>query len=129
MRNCRVVNELVSILINKVERTTRNKQFCRSQKFFSLSFFIMSLVVVKEKIIKRNTCEWQEQRSCNRRTIIVLHIWKRIMSVLLWQDRCVIVCCTTRRIGLKNFFLFSLNETKLSTNPASKLSNVNICFI
>ena len=32
------------------------------------------------------------------------------------------------RIGLKNIFLFSLNETKLSANPASKLSNVSICF-
>ena len=80
-----------------------------------------SLVVVNEKIIKRKTWQWQEQISYNRRTIIILHIRKKIIYILLCQDHCVIVCCTTHtnahtcaraqgRIGLKIFFLILIQS-------------------
>ena len=138
-RNCRVVNKFVSVVLNEVKRTTRNKQFCCSQKFFftivslicanqNICGLAQSLVVVKEKIIKRTTWQWQEQVSCNRRTIIILHIRKKIISVLLWQDHCVIVCCTTHaraHIVEEDWFFYLI----LINYPATKLSNVSICFI
>ena len=101
---------------------------CANHNICGLAHLVtLSLVIVKEKIIKRTTWQWQEQISCNRRTITILHIRKKIISVLFWQDHCVIVCCTTHtdthrhththararlraqsRIGVKNFFLFLL---------------------
>ena len=138
-RNCRVVNKFVSVVLNEVKRTTRNKHFCCSEKFFftivslisanqNICGLAQSLVVVKEKIIKRTTWQWQEQVSCNRRTIIILHIRKKIISVLLWQDHCVIVCCTTHaraHIVEEDWFFYLI----LINYPATKLSNVSICFI
>ena len=103
---------------------------CANHNICGLAHLVtLSLVIVKEKIIKRTTWQWQEQISCNRRTITILHIRKKIISVLFWQDHCVIVCCTTHtdthrhtqththtrarmraqsRIGVKIFFLFLL---------------------
>ena len=101
---------------------------CANHNICGLAHLVtLSLVIVKEKIIKRTTWQWQEQISCNRRTITILHIRKKIISVLFWQDHCVIVCCTTHtdthrhththararlraqsRIGVKIFFLLLL---------------------
>ena len=55
-----------------------------------------SLADVEKKLVKKGIWEWQEQTSCDIRTVdIFLHTWKKITSVLLWQDRCVVtVCCT-----------------------------------
>ena len=129
-RNCRVVNKFVSVVLNEVKRTTRNKQFCCSQKFFftivslicanqNICGLAQSLVVVKEKIIKKTTWQWQEQVSRNRRTMIILHIRKKIISALLWHDHCVIICCTTHirarshsRIGLNFFSYFLIRKLK-----------------
>ena len=112
---------------------------CANHNICGLAHLVtLSLVIVKEKIIKRTTWQWQEQISCNRRTITILHIQKKIIPVLFWQDHCVIVCCTTHtqththihtrtnvqsRIGVKFLFLFLLNY------PSTKFSNVSICFI
>ena len=93
-----------------------------------LHLLISILNIVKEKLIKKTAWQWQEQVSCNRRTIIILHIRKKIISVLLWQDHCVIVCCTTHaraHIVEEDWFFYLI----LINYPATKLSNVSICFI
>ena len=170
MRNCRVVDKLVLILLNDAKKPIEINYFvtCRSSflplfPLVSLSAnhdiwgLAQSLVVVKEKILKRNSWEWQKQRSCNRRTVIILHIWKKITSVLLWQDHCVTVCCTlnddeTHCHCVLGPYIQSDSHTHTHTNThthiytqgriglkkfvlfsfnylARKLSNVSICFI
>ena len=106
-------SKLVSIVLNELKGTTRNEQHnfvTRKSSFQSFvpwpwSVYVLFRIyadwhkvwlLLRKNIVKRNIREWQEQRSCNRRTVsIVLHIGKNITYVLLWQDHCIIIVCCT----------------------------------
>ena len=129
--------KLLEINTFVARRSSFSPLFPRSLLIKNICGLAQSLVVVNEKVTTRTTWKWQEQVSCNRRTIIILHIRKKIISVLFWQDHCVIVCCTTHacacphsRRGLIFFSLFSLiilrQNFRMSVSVLLKCSKTSI---
>ena len=93
--NAESPNKLISILLNEVKGTTRNEHnnfVTRKSSFQSFVRWPWSVYMLiriytdwykacslsKKNKVKRKIREWQEQGSCNRRTVfIVIHIWKK----------------------------------------------------